>query len=89
MCPCTVCCPTGMKISLLCDFAQETSVKSIDWFNKQERQGLCSEEAEFRSHLVNRKGRDQNDKPKLDMLEISKQNSNRMGLSPLCRLPYL
>lgn len=44
--------------------------------------------AEFGSHLVNRKGRDQCDKPKLDMLETREQNSNRMGLSLLRRIPY-
>ena len=64
-----------MKISLLRGFARKSQRKKfIDWFNspKQEGQGLCSEKAEFRSHLVNRKGRDQSDKPKLGMLEISK-----------------
>lgn len=71
-------------------FCTEKSTKFIGRFNspKQEGQGLCSEKAEFRSHLVNRKGRHQSDKPRLGMLEISKQNSNRMGLSPLCRLLY-
>lgn len=72
-------------------FCTEKSMKFINWLNspKQEGQGLCSEKAEFSSHLVNRKGRDQSDKPKLGMLEITEQNSNRMGLSPLRRLPYL
>jgi len=79
------------EIQPLVWFCTEKSMKFIDWLNspKQEGQGLCSGKAEFRSHLVNRKGRDQSDKPKLSMLEISEQNSNRMGLSPLCRLPYL
>lgn len=72
-------------------FCTENSMKFIDQFRspKQEGQGLCWEKAEFRSHLVNRKGWDQSDESRLGTLEISVQNSNRMGLSPLCGLPYL
>lgn len=65
-------------------------VNEIYWLNspQQESQRLCSEKAEFRSYLVNRKGKEQSDKPQLGMLEIREQNSNRMGLSPLHRLSY-
>lgn len=47
-------------------------MKFIDWFNSAKQEGRGLEKHEFGAHLVNRKGRDQRDKPKLGMLNASK-----------------
>lgn len=40
-------------------------MKFIDWFNSAKQEGQGVEKHKFGAHLVNRKGRDQWDKPKL------------------------
>lgn len=40
-------------------------MKFIDWFNSAKQEGQGVEKHRFGAHLVNRKGRDQWDKPKL------------------------